>query len=396
MVLDSKTTDGESTDPAKATEEKRVPAPLRERKGKKQEGKDLRTPSSNLKPARSPTEVDWSSFPEGSYTRFGHGGDWWTFLKGTLAILTVWATWLGGGTSPVWMAWLYMHGYRVAFWILLGPLLYPLFLPVPAWPAFVRFVLDMAGYFKGGAAMYVENSFKGRNVNGPIMLAMHPHGIMPHSFLLNGAGRIHAQKPEFYLPPHYQDMSLKSTGVAEPLLFRIPLISAFLYFFGCAEPASKAMMHNILERQVPFGILVGGSEEILLMEYQRENVYILERKGFIKYALQHGYTIALGYLFGESNLYHTITWGRKLRLALFKRFKIPLFFARGRWFFPLLPERATPLNAVVGNPIDLPRIADPTQEDIDKFHAIYIEKLTDLFERNKAAFGYPDRELHLF
>jgi hypothetical protein len=105
--------------------------------------------------------------------------------------------------------------------------------------------------------MYVENSFKGRNVNGPIMLAMHPHGIMPHSFLLNGAGRIHAQKPEFYLPPHYQDMSLKSTGVAEPLLFRIPLISAFLYFFGCAEPASKAMMHNILERQVPFGILVG-------------------------------------------------------------------------------------------------------------------------------------------
>src|SRR6056297_570746 len=141
---------------------------------------------------------------------------------------------------------------------------------------------------------------------------------------------------------------------------------------------------------------VGGSEEILLMEYQRENVYILERKGFIKYALQHGYTIALGYLFGESNLYHTITWGRKLRLALFKRFKIPIFFARGRWFFPLLPERATPLNAVVGNPIDLPRIADPTQEDIDKYHAIYIEKLTALFERNKAAFGYPDRELHLF
>jgi len=108
--------------------------------------------------------------------------------------------------------------------------------------------------------MYVENSFKGRNVNGPIMLAMHPHGIMPYSFLLNGAGRIHAQKPEVFLPPHYQDMSLKSTGVAEPLLFRIPFISAFLYFFGCAEPASKEMMHNILGRQVPFGILVGAGE----------------------------------------------------------------------------------------------------------------------------------------
>jgi len=83
---------------------------------------------------------------------------------------------------------------------------------------------------------------------------------MPYSFLLNGAGRIHAQKPEVFLPPHYQDMSLKSTGVAEPLLFRIPFISAFLYFFGCAEPASKEMMHNILGRQVPFGILVGAGE----------------------------------------------------------------------------------------------------------------------------------------
>lgn len=67
-----------------------------------------------------------------------------------------------------------------------------------------------------------------------------------------------------------------------------PKTNSFLAFFGCAEPASKQTLNAILDRQVPFGILVGGSEELLHMEYGKENIYIKDRKGFIKYALQHG------------------------------------------------------------------------------------------------------------
>jgi hypothetical protein len=50
---------------------------------------------------------------------------------------------------------------------------------------------------------------------------------------------------------------------------------------------------------------------------------------------------------------------------------------------------------VIGNPITLPRIDNPSQEEIDKYHALYIEKLVDLFERNKGRFGYKDRTLNL-
>lgn len=63
--------------------------------------------------------------------------------------------------------------------------------------------------------------------------------------------------PKVYLPPSYQHMSTKSTGVAEPLLFQIPLIKQFVEFFGCVEPASKEGMKAILARKVPFGILPG-------------------------------------------------------------------------------------------------------------------------------------------
>lgn len=58
-------------------------------------------------------------------------------------------------------------------------------------------------------------------------------------------------------------------------------------------------------------------------------------------------------------------------------------------------SRHAPLNTVVGNPIKLPKIDNPTQEDVDKWHAVYVEKLIDLFERNKGRFGYKDRELNL-
>ena len=54
------------------------------------------------------------------------------------------------------------------------------------------------------------------------------------------------------------------------------------------------------------------------------------------------------------------------------------------------------LETVVGNPFRLPKIADPSQEDIDKWHAVYVQKLVDLFDRNKAKFGYGDRELELY
>lgn len=43
----------------------------------------------------------------------------------------------------------------------------------------------------------------------------------------------------------------------------------------------------------------------------------------------------------------------------------------------------------------LPKIPNPTQADIDKWHAHYIEKLVDLFERNKAKFGQWLRWAHV-
>lgn len=110
----------------------------------------------------------------------------------------------------------------------------------------------------------------------------------------------------------------------------------------------------------------------------------------------HSYTIVVGYTFGESDSYRTVDMFTDLRLWILKRFKVPVFACWGIWWCPLLPRGHVAMETVVGNPMVLPKIAEPTQAEIDHWHGLYIEKLVDLFERNKAKFGYADRELELY
>lgn len=104
----------------------------------------------------------------------------------------------------------------------------------------------------------------------------------------------------------------------------------------------------------------------------------------------------VGYTFGESDSYRTLDVFTNLRLWVLKKFKVPLFACWGIWWCPLLPRGHVAMETVVGNPMVLPKIAEPMQEQIDHWHARYIANLVDLFERNKSKFGYADRQLELY
>ena len=54
----------------------------------------------------------------------------------------------------------------------------------------------------------------------------------------------------------------------------------------------------------------------------------------------------------------------------------------GKWFF-ILPDNDIDINIVVGKPLVLPHIANPSEEDVNEWHAKYIEALRGVFERNK-------------
>lgn len=85
-------------------------------------------------------------------------------------------------------------------------------------------------------------------------------------------------------------------------------------------PVGQGNMKKLLAAKTAFGIIPGGSEDVAIHEYGKENVYINSRYGFIKYALQHGYSLILAYTFGENDQFYSLSWLRPLNMWLVKRF----------------------------------------------------------------------------
>ena len=47
----------------------------------------------------------------------------------------------------------------------------------------------------------------------------------------------------------------------------------------------------------------------------------------------------------------------------------------------------------LGEPVRCPKIDDPTQADIDKYHQQLLDNYKEVFEKHKEAYGWGDKEL---
>ncbi|KAI9004391.1 diacylglycerol acyltransferase-domain-containing protein [Hyaloraphidium curvatum] len=346
-----------------------------------------KTRSQSAKAAESDADDFYSSTLKGS----GSLGD--RFL-GLVALLTLLATWFCGIFFPPMLAIFFWLRWKFAFGALLGGVVASYAVDFDQEPKFTRWILFMSHWFRH-ATMHVEKEVE-EALGGPGSLwALHPHGLIPYSFVLNGAARFFAGAEKDFVPGMLRGKGYTPTGVAEPLLWYLPFIRTFLQLFGCVRPAARESFKALLRERVPFGLLPGGSEEIIILTKGRERIYLKKRKGFIKYSLQHGYTIVPGYAFSESDTYWTppkplLT---KFRLDLLRRTKIivPLVFG---FFSPFVPLPVA-LDTVWGAPLKLPTIEQPTVEDIDLWHGRYVEAVRGVFERNKGRFGFGDRELEI-
>ncbi|RLN46960.1 hypothetical protein BBJ29_007343 [Phytophthora kernoviae] len=113
-------------------------------------------------------------------------------------------------------------------------------------------------------------------------------------------------------------------------------------------------------------LIPGGFEEATLYERGKHRNYTIKRFGFIKLALQYGY---------------------KHRLRL-NEFKIPgvLFYGLPQCFY--LSCTNVDLITVIGKPLALPRIENPTKEDAQKYHSQYVQVLHNLFDKSAKANVY--------
>lgn len=318
------------------------------------------------------------------------------FVVGALAHCTVWGfSMFGGLFSPLIAIAVSYFGSRRAGLSFLFLVISSVALKAKHSSVFCRFYLRAAAC-TGGATIWIRRDLASYLQGDGVMVCYHPHGVLPLGFSFNGALRAMARMPKAYEPEGFR-IPERCKGVLAPVLFHIPFLATVLGLWGAAIPATKHGMKQLLKTRTPFGILVGGSEEVAIHEHGQENVFVNQRAGFVKYALEQGYTLVIAYTFGENDQYHSANWLRPLNLWLVRHFGFVLPCFWGRSWFPILPCGCKGgLNTVFGGMVQLPKIDNPTAEDVGKWHGVYVERLEHLFEQYKERFGYGDRRLKRF
>lgn len=62
---------------------------------------------------------------------------------------------------------------------------------------------------------------------------------------------------------------------------------------------------------------------------------------------------------------------------------------------PLLPRPEARILTYVGPGIDLPHLKEPTAQEVEHWHEVYLDALRELFYKNRAEAGFPDAELEI-
>lgn len=226
----------------------------------------------------------------------------------------------------------------------------------------------------------------------------HPHGIMAYGAFLGfatAAGGFEEMFP-----------GLRSTLLSLNYQFLLPLNREYAMALGVA-PCSKRSMDWLLTKEGTGNavvLVVGGASEALEARPGSFTLTIANRRGFSRIALKHGTALVPVFAFGENDLYDQCanpsgSWLRRFQTTMMKwlSFSPPMFHGRGifNYNFGILPYRR-PINVVVGSPLDVPRISEPTDEEINEVHSNYVKHLTDLFETHKGNYGISESQhLHI-
>lgn len=193
---------------------------------------------------------------------------------------------------------------------------------------------------------------------------VHPHGVL-------SIGWSHAcTLPEFY--------STDTQFLASKMLLQLPLVGEFLRVSGIL-PNDKHTFNTLMDKGENLAILVGGFEEAALYKRHAFRVFVRHRKGFVKYLLQHGYAARPVFVFGEEKTYWASQALQKLRLWLASK-GIPGVIFVG---FAHMPDFRYPLGIAIGKRVQMPKIEQPTSDDVDKYHADYLAALQEAFDHNK-------------
>ncbi|CCO30453.1 Diacylglycerol O-acyltransferase 2B [Rhizoctonia solani AG-1 IB] len=166
--------------------------------------------------------------------------------------------------------------------------------------------------------------------------------------------------------------------------FHVPIYRDILLHLGICS-VSKRSCANILKRGAgeAICIVIGGAAESLSAHPGTADLTLKRRLGFVKIAMQHGADLVPVFSFGENDIYEqlsnekgTTVYKLQTKFQSVFGFTLPLFHGRGllNYNFGLMPYRR-PIVSVVGRPIHVTKIVDPSKAQVEATQKLYIEEL---------------------
>ena len=209
-----------------------------------------------------------------------------------------------------------------------------------------------------------------RNTN--VLLAMVPHGLFPLGLPMLSA--IQAQVfPEFTTDK--SEPNGVRTVVANAVL-HVPLLGLMLRWLNCTY-ATRTHLEECLATGNAL-VVPDGIAGMYHSDCTEERVYLAQRHGFVRAALEQGSLLVPCFWFGHSQLWAVWPKHDSWLAALSRQLRFSLVWFWGAWWMPPLPQRV-PLTLVVGRGIACPKTQEPTRAQIEAVHAQFTEELKQLY-----------------
>lgn len=217
--------------------------------------------------------------------------------------------------------------------------------------------------------------------NGPYIFGFHPHGVYPLTTFWATRG------PSFRAA--YPGLEVDVCGAS--VMFSCPLLREILLWSGGREVSASAIRHA-LHANRSILLVPGGQREMLHSQpSHRVLTIVTKHKGFVRIACETGSSLVPILSLGETFPLSNIALPRLQSWFLENTGVGWPVFPYGRWYSPI--GRPFPITVVIGEPIPVPKMEEPTQAVIDEIHTKYFDSLRQLFEKYKAEAGFPNQTL---
>jgi hypothetical protein len=177
-------------------------------------------------------------------------------------------------------------------------------------------------------------------------------------------------------------------GCVTSAIFAVPMMKHFIAW-TTATNADKMTIQTLIRKGMSPTICPGGVQEVFEMDADVDEcvLYLKNRKGVVKLALEFGVPIIPSFTFGQRGAFSFWIpkggWVKSVSKII--QFAPMVYF--GLFGLPFAQPKRCPLTVVIGKPIVVPKMDSFTEEDVNKYHIQLIDALVKLYEDNKVQCG---------